>query len=48
MEFPATIPVSTQPMLFATMATLSVLIVSMRLGSFMYYTFDSHHTKSDR
>ena len=48
MEFPATIPVSTQPMLFATMATLSVLIVSMRLGSFMYSTFDSHHSKSGR
>ena len=48
MEFPATIPVSTQPMLFAAIATLSVLIVSMRLGSFMYFTFDSHHSKSGR
>ena len=46
MKFPATIPVSARPVLFATMATLSILIVSMRLGSFMYSTFDSHHGKS--
>ena len=33
---------STWPMLFATMATLSVSIVSMRLRSFTYSTFGSH------
>ena len=33
---------SAWPMLFATMATLSVSIVSMRLGSFTYSTFGSH------
>ena len=33
-------------MLFATMATLSVSIVLMRLGSFMYSTFGSHYGKS--
>ena len=33
-------------MLFATMATLSVSIVSMRLGSFMYSTFGSHRGQS--
>ena len=33
-------------MLFATMATLSVSIVLMRLGSFTYSTFGSHHGKS--
>ena len=46
MKFPATIWVSAQPMLFATMATLSVSIVLMRLGSFTYSTFGSHHGKS--
>ena len=45
-KFPATIPASARPVLFATMATLSILIVSMRLGSFMYSTFASHHGKS--
>ena len=34
------------PMLFATMATLSVSIVSMRLGSFTYSTFGSHRGQS--
>ena len=33
-------------MLFATMATLSVSIVSMRLGSFTYSTFGSHRGQS--
>lgn len=41
-KFPATIPVSARPILF----TLGILIVSMRLGSFMYSTFDSNHGKS--
>ena len=45
-KFPATIPASARPVLFATVATLSILIVSMRLGSFMYSTFDYHHGKS--
>ena len=35
-----------QPMLFATMATLSVSIVLMHLGSFMYSTFGSHRGQS--
>ena len=43
-KFPATIPVSARPILFATMATQ--VVVSMRLGSFMYSTFDSNHGKS--
>ena len=34
------------PMLFATMATLSVSIVSMRLGSFTYSTSGSHRGQS--
>ena len=38
LEFPAPIWVSARPMLFATMATLSVSIVSMHLGSFTYIT----------
>ena len=42
MEFPPTIWVSTRLMLFATMVTLSVSIVSMRLGSFTYSTLGSH------
>ena len=33
-------------MLFATMATLSVSIVLMRLGSFTYSTFGSHRGQS--
>ena len=33
-------------MLFATTATLSVSIVLMRLGSFTYSTYGSHHGKS--
>ena len=37
---------SVWPMLFATMATLSVSIVSMRLGSFTYSTFGSHRGQS--
>ena len=46
MEFPAMIWVCTWPKLFATMATLSVSIVLMRLRSFTYSTFDSHLGKS--
>ena len=42
-KFPAMIPVSARPILFATMATQ--VVVSMRLGSFMYSTFDSNHGK---
>ena len=37
---------SAQPFLFAIMPTLSVSIVSMHLGSFMYSTFGSHHGQS--
>ena len=37
---------SARSMLFATMATLSVSIVSMRLGSFTYSTFGSHRGQS--
>ena len=37
---------SAQPILFAIMPTLSVSIVSMHLGSFMYSTFGSHHGQS--
>ena len=46
MEFPAMIWVCTRPKLFATMATLSVSIVLIRLRSFTYSTFDSHLGKS--
>ena len=45
-EFPATIWVSARPMLFATMATLSISIVSMCLGSFTYSTFGSYRGQS--
>ena len=38
-NFPQRFESSAWPMLFATMATLSVSIVSMRLGSFTYSTF---------
>ena len=38
-NFPLRFESSVWPMLFATMATLSVSIVLMRLGSFMYSTF---------
>ena len=38
-NFPLQFESSVWPMLFATMATLSVSIVSMRLGSFTYSTF---------
>ena len=38
-NFPLRFESSAWPMLFATMATLSVSIVSMRLGSFTYSTF---------
>ena len=41
-NFPLRFESSAWPMLFATMATLSVSIVSMRLGSFTYSTFGSH------
>ena len=40
--FPLRFESSAWPMLFATMATLSVSIVLMRLGSFTYATFGSH------
>ena len=46
MEFPTTIPVSIRPMLFATMATLGISIVSMCLGSLTSSTFGSHYGKS--
>ena len=45
-EFHATIWVFVWSMLFATMATLSVSIVSMHLESFTYFTFGSHCGKS--
>ena len=45
-NFPLRFESSAWPMLFATMATLSVSIVSMRLGSFTYSTFGSHHGQS--
>ena len=41
-NFPLRFESSAWPMLFATMATLSVSIVSMRFGSFTYSTFGSH------
>ena len=41
-NFPLRFESSAWPMLFATMVTLSVSIVSMRLGSFTYSTFGSH------
>ena len=41
-NFPLRFESSVWPMLFATMATLSVSIVLMRLGSFTYSTFGSH------
>ena len=41
-NFPLRFESFARPMLFATMATLSVSIVSMRLGSFTYSTFGSH------
>ena len=41
-----TIWVSARPMLFATMATLSISIVSMCLGSFTYSTFGSYRGQS--
>ena len=41
-NFPQRFESSAWPMLFATMATLSVSIVLMRLGSFTYSTFGSH------
>ena len=44
-NFPLRFESSARPMLFATMATLSVSIVSMRLGSFTYSTFGSHRDK---
>ena len=42
-NFPLRFESSAWPMLFATIATLSV---SMRLGSFTYSTFGSHHGQS--
>ena len=45
-NFPLRFESSAWPMLFATMATLSVSIVSMRLGSFTYSTFGSHRGQS--
>ena len=45
-NFPLRFESSVWPMLFATMATLSVSIVSMRLGSFTYSTFGSHRGQS--
>ena len=45
-NFPLRFESSARPMLFATMATLSVSIVSMRLGSFTYSTFGSHRGQS--
>ena len=45
-NFPQRFESSAWPMLFATMATLSVSIVSMRLGLFTYSTFGSHRGQS--
>ena len=45
-NFPLRFESFARPMLFATMATLSVSIVSMRLGSFTYSTFGSHRGQS--
>ena len=45
-NFPLRLESSAWPMLFATMATLSVSIVSMHLGSFTYSTFGSHRGQS--
>ena len=45
-NFPLRFESSAWPMLFATMATLSVSIVSMRLESFTYSTFGSHRGQS--
>ena len=45
-NFPQRFESSAWPMLFATIATLSVSIVSMRLGSFTYSTFGSHRGQS--
>ena len=45
-NFPQRFESSAWPMLFATMATLSVSIVLMRLGSFTYSTFGCHRGKS--
>ena len=45
-NFPLRFESSVWLMLFATMATLSVSIVSMRLGSFTYSTFGSHRGQS--
>ena len=41
-NFPQRFESSVWPMLFTTMATFSVSIVSMHLGSFTYSTFGSH------
>ena len=46
MEFLTAIWVSAQPMLFTTVATLSVSVVSVCLGSFLYFTFGTHHGQS--
>ena len=45
-NFPLRFESFARPMLVATMATLSVSIVSMRLGSFTYSTFGSHRGQS--
>ena len=45
-NFPQRFESSVWPMLFATMATLSVSIVSMRLGLFTYSTFSGHRGQS--
>ena len=45
-EFLATTSVSARPMSFTTMATLTVLFVSMHLRSLTYSTFRSHRRKS--